>query len=488
MRKCFTLTRSLSLQPSLGHQILIARPGRALRSTKAKPPVPSNADILSLLEGLQDDLSSDSDGETNDFSHSESRDGAEQSTSMLEQLPLSPLMHPNLIKARKVYHEAKPLPSKDQSEFQTLLQKNPYGTSRTTLHAAQMLIDVLAHALATPIRACNLTGSRLPSFFHLAFGIRKNPRTGRPWHLPYNLDPTEPKAVSKVVDVDQAVEEVEDLKQKDVAKEDYKEEGTDLEGNRELTSPRTQILPSRVGQLASKFRSPTISSSHIISQSQALKFISGLKPRDYQKLIPTRWREIPSLNIKDIVWREDMDTFVLKLLRMKVSGLLGYLGNLPAAYISSQKNYENIGKRMQVGAVLWLGAPVESAKSDISSNSQNVVLDETANSGVSKLHPKKPLPAPVVPNLKPAGPGNGNGNGNDSKDGPPPYAMYHYKNTYIPIYNLQTLLGEDHVRELRACSTRFGDEIAVVKNKKNTVPTQMWLWKLMGYVASGTRN
>lgn len=47
--------------------------------------------------------------------------------SALEQLPLSPLMHPRLLEARSRFTEAKPLPSEDLNEFQRLININPYG-------------------------------------------------------------------------------------------------------------------------------------------------------------------------------------------------------------------------------------------------------------------------------------------------------------------------------------------------------------------------
>lgn len=49
--------------------------------------------------------------------------------SALEQLPLSPLMHPRLLEARSRFTEAKPLPNEDLNEFQRLININPYGTS-----------------------------------------------------------------------------------------------------------------------------------------------------------------------------------------------------------------------------------------------------------------------------------------------------------------------------------------------------------------------
>ena len=83
----------------------------------------SDEEILGLLQEVQKELKSTEADNTNDENGSKLR-GAE---SPLEHIPLSPLMHPNLISARRRYTESKPLPSKDKTEFQKLLEKNPFG-------------------------------------------------------------------------------------------------------------------------------------------------------------------------------------------------------------------------------------------------------------------------------------------------------------------------------------------------------------------------
>ena len=82
----------------------------------------SDDEILGLLQEVQQDIKS-TDGDKNDGDSSKSSKGA----SLLENMPLSPLMHPNLINARKRHTSSKPLPSKERTEFQTLLEKNPFG-------------------------------------------------------------------------------------------------------------------------------------------------------------------------------------------------------------------------------------------------------------------------------------------------------------------------------------------------------------------------
>lgn len=68
-------------------------------------------------------------GENNAF-NKESRHGRSETdggTAAFLQLPLSPLIDPKLQAARNRYKARKPEPSREPSEFQKKLAKNPYG-------------------------------------------------------------------------------------------------------------------------------------------------------------------------------------------------------------------------------------------------------------------------------------------------------------------------------------------------------------------------
>ena len=166
--------------------------------------------------------------------------------------------------------------------------------------------------------------------------------------------------------------------------------------------------------------------------------------------MPYRWKQDSNFKVADIVWREDMDTVVLEILRENVARRLAYLASSTAAYISSCRDHEHISKHHQVGAVLWLGPNSE----------------DTVEPGVSDE--------------------DGAATGDFGELGPPPFAMHHYKNHYIPVYNLLTLLSAAKLRYLRETSTsHFGDQYAVIKMKRLTVEVQLELWKLLGYLAPG---
>ena len=166
--------------------------------------------------------------------------------------------------------------------------------------------------------------------------------------------------------------------------------------------------------------------------------------------MPYRWKQDPNFKVTDIVWREDMDTFVLEILRENVARRLAYLASSTAAYISRCKDHEHISKHHQVGAVLWLGPNSE----------------DTVEKGASDK--------------------DGAATGDLGELGPPPYAMHHYKNHYIPVYNLLTLLGPTKLRDLRKSKdSHFGEQYAVIKMKRLTVEVQLELWKLLGYLTPG---
>lgn len=177
----------------------------------------------------------------------------------------------------------------------------------------------------------------------------------------------------------------------------------------------------------------TVAGSHIIAHQSALRLISNLKQRSYMQILPHRWKNDARFKADQIIWRKDMDTFVLELLRKRAVKLLQYLGTRPAAYVVPCQDYEDIQNKHQAGAVLWLGGP------------------------------------------------------NADKDHPPPYAMMGFKSSgRIPLYNLPALLGSEHLSQLRGASKIFDSTLAVIKRKHNTAECQLHLWKLMGYVASDT--
>jgi hypothetical protein len=242
----------------------------------------------------------------------------------------------------------------------------------------------------------------------MPFGVAKHPKTGAIWHLPRLPDIT-----------------------------------SGSEANRKPHSP-SPSSPGTPTDSESKSSVRTATGTHLVASRDALAYISKPNKSAYRRLLPYRWKEDSSLKTSEIVWREDMDTFVLDLLRKSVARELKYLASRPAAYIAACEGYDNIADHAQVNAVLWLGQSSESS-------SQEATLGSTATS---------------------------------EDRGPPPYAMHRYKDHYVPCHNLPTLLGHTNLQTVRASSpAQFGGRMAVIKAKRRTVKLQIELWKLLGYMS-----
>ncbi|EEY23270.1 predicted protein [Verticillium alfalfae VaMs.102] len=52
----------------------------------------------------------------------------------------------------------------------------------------------------------------------------------------------------------------------------------------------------------------------------------------------------------------------------------------------------------------------------------------------------------------------------------------------MPVHDLRRLLGDDHLARLRA-EPAFADSTLLVLGKRRTIPAQLLLWKLQGYLA-----
>ncbi|KAL9587507.1 MAG: hypothetical protein Q9212_000209 [Teloschistes hypoglaucus] len=320
--------------------------------------------------------------------------GLKEGESWNLQLPLSPLMDPELQAGRNRYKTRKPEPSSEPSEFQKKLQKNPY-----------------AQALSTPVRSCALTGARLPSYFLLDFGLALHPRTGKPWQMPKLAIDSHTASLHRTSRPD------DDTEQRQSA----------------FSGPDTNNDAASNGRKSAR----AVAGSHILSQRSSLKLMSSLKHRTMSQLIPLRWKQDGRFKAQEIIWREDMDTFVLDLMRRKIVKLLKYLSSRPAAYIVACEGFQEIEDKHQPGAVVWLGEP--------GSHSNSTAEAEC----------------------------------------PTPYAMVEYRSSRrIPIYNIPALLGPEYLILLRDAGKPFDKTLSVIKQKRSTAEVQLQLWKLMGYMAS----
>ena len=341
---------------------------------------------------------------------------------VLPQLPLSPLTSPALQAARNRYQAPKPAPSGEPSAFQKRLSKNPYGMwSCPILLYTRKLIFTVAQALATPVRSCSVTGARLPSYFLLDFGLAPYPKTGKPWEMP-----------KLSVDADVVAERI--YSQNEEPAENKAGSKTAQASSTDTSNAKGKIVR-------------TVPASYVSCQKLAVGFKSRLTPKSYMQLVPYRWKKDPRIKASEIIWRKDMDAFVLDLMRRKTTRLLKYLSLKPAAYIVQCNGYQEVKAKQQAAAALWLGNPTIQPLNKIEQIDDKVKFDQ------------------------------------DDKSPPPFYAMMEYRSRHIPVYNLPTLLGPNYLRQLQDSIPTFKGEMAIVKQKYNTTAIQMELWRLMGYLA-----
>lgn len=120
MRGCHQTTRPLQL--GLLHY-------RTLQSSTwprpRKPAVSqfSNDELLNLINEVEEVVQLGNTSSETQYNGSQSQ----QPILPFLELPESPLISPRLLDARARHREEKPLPSKERTAFQLMLDKNPFG-------------------------------------------------------------------------------------------------------------------------------------------------------------------------------------------------------------------------------------------------------------------------------------------------------------------------------------------------------------------------
>ncbi|PNH65157.1 hypothetical protein VD0002_g3750 [Verticillium dahliae] len=315
-------------------------------------------------------------------------------------LPLSPVMDPAWIEAKRRFRTPKPkTPAHTYlGRFRKKLYLNPY-----------------AQALATPWRLCTATETGLPRYFLQDFEAVTNPETGQPCFVPG--DRTTNAAAPNTPPSPPAP-----------GQESSSREGRPPTDD----APRPAGCPSApvgyvlarhdvLALLGSPRRVSTLSGKHITMLARRAHLArSGLLPR--------------------LVWPPHMHRLVLDLLRARAVDALLRLARLDAApargYLRPCASWAQINRDMpHRGCVLW--SPGEAASPDTAAT-----------------------PGPWA-TLDIEG------------------AKYDGK---MPVHDLRRLLGDDHLARLRA-EPVFADNALLVLGKRRTIPAQLLLWKLQGYLA-----
>jgi hypothetical protein len=337
-------------------------------------------------------------------------------------LPISPLMDPNVIKAKERWVAQKARPSQNPEIFQQTLAKNPY-----------------ARALATPLRRCQLTYSVLPSFFLQDFNLMAHPQTGSPWYVPRSL------ALAKKGKLSPSEEKID-------SELELKEDTEPSSQTEQVGGEFTPVLGYTVYTLASQhaLRAMQDPKGYGKKQTKKMKYIA--KKQDIitpangppARFIPDRYRQSKSaarfLSIAG--WRPDMHEFVLDLMRRRLVEDLVSVSNLKKGYMVGCSGWEDALAKPQVGAFLWTG-------------------------GVGELEEGMDIPPEFATLDVTAG---------RKEEG---------KTKKVPVHNLRCVLGKEKLAELREKlpSGIFEREIVVLKRRQQTVNVEMQLWRLQGFLA-----
>ncbi|KAF3053457.1 hypothetical protein E8E11_008525 [Didymella keratinophila] len=283
-----------------------------------------------------------------------------------------------------------------------------------------------AHTLASPVRECRYTSTYQPSALLTTLHMRPHPTTSAPWLLPVAL-----------------------------------------------TTKSTQLGPPL------RFHGRQLIAAQL-----------GKKKAWEKALYPRMFDRLSGGEVKNLVWREDMPSFILGLLRARLVSSLSwnfsFRGRLIPVASPLSAHIEHVE---DVSCVLYFGSlrsraheaqeRCETITSELEKWSayfgQNFGshFDPHAKEGVTHKAPYW-YQAPLVPRMQPRLQF--------------PTLEYHttvWRGRAVPVYSLVDLLGEEKARELvEGPKSKYAEHKCVVmKRARHNVPVETQLLQLQTYVA-----
>ncbi|KAK2728372.1 esterase-like protein [Colletotrichum kahawae] len=308
------------------------------------------------------------------------------------ELPMSPVMDPDFIEAltkRWRHHKGRANKGevKDVKErARRKLEENAY-----------------AHALASPVRLCQVFRKPLPSYFYQKFKAVQNSGTGKFWAVPEDIESAASQNAEGNEGVDTAEQEAE-------AREGSQGQKPMIGSPSGYVMARKQVLYNMMQMSGSAPYAGTSKAVFVLRQS--------LKDQRAQ-----------------VVWRQDMDEFVLENLRRQaVNAILYYLRlskDNDRGYLRSC-SFRDVHKMQKRGCLLWM-PPNENGPE---------ALEQFATFDVPDVKWEKKL----------------------------------------AVHDLNRLLGPKHTATLRQYPLSR-DNSLILLGKKRSIGLQLVLWKLQGYLA-----
>lgn len=394
-------------------------------------------------------------------------------------LPVAPLMNPSYLAAKRKYKCTEPKAMVDVSKhgkMEKRLARNPY-----------------AWALAGPARRDGITQTILPRFFLQDFAFIKHPDTKAPWMIPASLMLQESQApeVTETVMPENSVPENDMMpsvmsQSPDASSEDSDEfqaftASTELDhdtsaprsvASNEVWSwvdvddpdghqPDDAFVPAspedksrgytRTTNKHSRPRAvprPASKSVYSLCRREALAAIAPKAKNahaEFKGYHRVRMQMIATAYPRpvDVVYRADMDSFVLDLMRTQATDQLLHYAHICDDPASSKKYLvrcrgswdEVVEKCANYGCVLWLG------------DCEDQTSKRPGEFETVRLGSDKP------------------------------------ENTVI-VHDLTVLLGSENVKKLREESNMFSKGSTFMLGRQKSTRLQLRLWKLHGYLAS----
>lgn len=298
---------------------------------------------------------------------------------------------------------------------------------------------MIASALATPIRRCPGSRTRLPSFFLQSFKLIAHPETGQPWWVPRNLGqeaPADPPQAGTASD--------EPSTNGEECHNEQSGPGIDRGGP---DSPRVESSIKTSAAVQPKASQPYGPSAYVLARQDFVSALSktGVGFKQHAKRLLAGSSSLYAKFSGKAVWREDMDSFILDRMRHQIVQNLLYFSRLCTedgrGYIVKCHGWDDVQYGYR-GSILWFG--------------DNAEPGEAPKPGVQ----------------------------------PGPFATYDITNngltTSVAVYNIPMLLGAEEAKKVRKEAAVFaGGSLFMLKGHR-TVDFQSNLWKLQGYLAHYT--
>jgi len=383
-------------------------------------------------------------------------DSASDTTRPSQRLPQSPL----ITKPRNPQGKARKRPATPEEIDR--LRRNPW-----------------AIALASPPRMCSATNTRIPRAFLGDWGLVRRPDSDTLWFMPIGLLKDELKAAEAAQKAESEDESIgKAVSEGDTATTDSKNKNRNKQ-NRPLRLLTLRLLDRL-----------------LLLKELTGQFVGSKKAR-IAKIIPFRWKyplgPVTGREEKNMVWREDMPSFVLKHMRKEavkqltkacwqdknvntadgVWRVIELREANEAALVEGLKGMQEL-ENMEWGGVLIMGpekapnTPSSSSPSAETGGETSNVSDETSTEDPSSLDPQRRQPHPDSCSF--ASPF-------------PDYVTLPQRGRKVPVFDLTVLLSEADREELRRRHPRFQHNALYFRpGGFVTVEPMLALWRLKGFV------